>query len=38
MPVTELEKGEGVAKFKAFPLPHFDIINLPERKVKDVIN
>ncbi|XP_074067941.1 targeting protein for Xklp2 isoform X2 [Macrotis lagotis] len=31
----ELQKGE-VPKFKAHPLPHFDTINLPEKKVKNV--
>jgi targeting protein for Xklp2 len=25
-----------VPKFKALPLPHFDTVNLPERKVKNV--
>ncbi|XP_005384948.1 PREDICTED: targeting protein for Xklp2 isoform X2 [Chinchilla lanigera] len=33
--VKELQKGE-VPKFKALPLPHFDNINLPEKKVKNV--
>ncbi|XP_043836734.1 LOW QUALITY PROTEIN: targeting protein for Xklp2 [Dromiciops gliroides] len=32
--VKELQKGE-VPKFKAHPLPHFDTINLPEKKVKN---
>ncbi|XP_076968028.1 targeting protein for Xklp2 isoform X2 [Tamandua tetradactyla] len=31
--IKELQKGE-VPKFKALPLPHFDTINLPEKKVK----
>ncbi|XP_023076154.1 targeting protein for Xklp2 isoform X1 [Piliocolobus tephrosceles] len=33
--IKELQKGE-VPKFKALPLPHFDTINLPEKKVKNV--
>uniref|UniRef100_G3SCX4 TPX2 microtubule nucleation factor n=1 Tax=Gorilla gorilla gorilla TaxID=9595 RepID=G3SCX4_GORGO len=33
--IKELQKGE-VPKFKALPLPHFDTINLPEKKVKSV--
>ncbi|EHB11710.1 Targeting protein for Xklp2, partial [Heterocephalus glaber] len=33
--IKELQKGE-VPKFKALPLPHFDSINLPEKKVKNV--
>ncbi|XP_020027553.1 targeting protein for Xklp2 isoform X2 [Castor canadensis] len=33
--IKELQKGE-VPKFKALPLPHFDTVNLPERKVKNV--
>lgn len=33
--IKELQKGE-VPKFKAHPLPHFDTINLPEKKVKSV--
>nr|XP_058894783.1 targeting protein for Xklp2 isoform X4 [Kogia breviceps] len=32
--IKELQKGE-VPKFKALPLPHFDTINLPEKKVKN---
>ncbi|DAA23179.1 targeting protein for Xklp2 isoform X3 [Bos taurus] len=32
--IKELQKGE-VPKFKAHPLPHFDTINLPEKKVKN---
>ncbi|XP_007446930.1 PREDICTED: targeting protein for Xklp2 isoform X2 [Lipotes vexillifer] len=32
--MKELQKGE-VPKFKALPLPHFDTINLPEKKVKN---
>ncbi|XP_074148891.1 targeting protein for Xklp2 isoform X1 [Sminthopsis crassicaudata] len=32
--VKELQKGE-VPKFKAHPLPHFDTISLPEKKVKN---
>ncbi|XP_006860835.1 PREDICTED: targeting protein for Xklp2 [Chrysochloris asiatica] len=31
--IKELQKGE-MPKFKALPLPHFDTINLPEKKVK----
>ncbi|KAK2507339.1 hypothetical protein MC885_004592 [Smutsia gigantea] len=31
--IKELQKGE-VPKFKALPLPHFDTVNLPEKKVK----
>ncbi|ELW63074.1 Targeting protein for Xklp2 [Tupaia chinensis] len=33
--IKELQKGE-VPKFKALPLPHFETINLPEKKVKNV--
>ncbi|XP_029417632.1 targeting protein for Xklp2 isoform X2 [Nannospalax galili] len=33
--IKEMQKGE-VPKFKALPLPHFDTINLPEKKVKNV--
>ncbi|XP_010589897.1 targeting protein for Xklp2 [Loxodonta africana] len=33
--IKELQKGE-MPKFKALPLPHFDTINLPEKKVKGV--
>ncbi|MBZ3883661.1 Targeting protein for Xklp2 [Sciurus carolinensis] len=33
--IKELQKGE-VPKFKALPVPHFDTINLPEKKVKNV--
>ncbi|XP_058142844.1 targeting protein for Xklp2 isoform X2 [Dasypus novemcinctus] len=33
--IKDLQKGE-VPKFKALPLPHFDTINLPEKKVKNV--
>ncbi|XP_045385443.1 targeting protein for Xklp2 isoform X2 [Lemur catta] len=33
--IKELQKGE-VPKFKALPLPHFDTINLPEKKIKNV--
>ncbi|XP_013015446.1 targeting protein for Xklp2 isoform X2 [Cavia porcellus] len=33
--IKELQKGE-VPKFKALPLPHFDSVNLPEKKVKNV--
>lgn len=33
--IKELQKGEEVPKFKALPLPHFDTINLPEKKVKN---
>nr|XP_045013157.1 targeting protein for Xklp2 isoform X2 [Jaculus jaculus] len=33
--IKEMQKGE-VPKFKALPLPHFDNINLPEKKVKNV--
>lgn len=33
--IKELQKEE-VPKFKALPLPHFDTINLPEKKVKNV--
>ncbi|XP_008018319.1 targeting protein for Xklp2 isoform X1 [Chlorocebus sabaeus] len=33
--IKELQKGE-MPKFKALPLPHFDTINLPEKKVKNV--
>ncbi|XP_013361998.1 PREDICTED: targeting protein for Xklp2-like isoform X2 [Chinchilla lanigera] len=33
--IKELQKQE-VPTFKARPLPHFDSINLPEKKVKDV--
>ncbi|XP_008701453.1 targeting protein for Xklp2 isoform X1 [Ursus maritimus] len=32
--IKELQKGE-VPKFKALPLPHFDTVNLPEKKVKN---
>ncbi|XP_024599069.1 targeting protein for Xklp2 isoform X3 [Neophocaena asiaeorientalis asiaeorientalis] len=32
--IKELQKGE-MPKFKALPLPHFDTINLPEKKVKN---
>uniref|UniRef100_A0A9L0JQP6 TPX2 microtubule nucleation factor n=1 Tax=Equus asinus TaxID=9793 RepID=A0A9L0JQP6_EQUAS len=32
--IKELQKEE-VPKFKALPLPHFDTINLPEKKVKN---
>ncbi|XP_057557442.1 targeting protein for Xklp2 isoform X4 [Hippopotamus amphibius kiboko] len=32
--IKELQKGE-VPKFKALPLPHFETINLPEKKVKN---
>ncbi|CAI9154492.1 unnamed protein product [Rangifer tarandus platyrhynchus] len=32
--IKELQKGE-VPKFKAHPLPHFDTISLPEKKVKN---
>ena len=32
--IKERQKGE-VPKFKVFSLPHFDTINLPERKVKN---
>ncbi|XP_007474525.1 targeting protein for Xklp2 isoform X2 [Monodelphis domestica] len=32
--VKELQKGE-VPKFKAHPLPHFDTVSLPEKKVKN---
>ncbi|XP_012659634.1 targeting protein for Xklp2 [Otolemur garnettii] len=35
MKIRELQKGE-VPVFKALPLPHFDTINLPEKKVKNV--
>ncbi|XP_045151223.1 targeting protein for Xklp2 isoform X2 [Echinops telfairi] len=31
--IKELQKGE-MPKFKALPLPHFDSVNLPEKKVK----
>ncbi|XP_042550621.1 targeting protein for Xklp2 isoform X2 [Dipodomys spectabilis] len=33
--IKELQKGE-VPKFKALPLPHFDTVHLPEKKVKNV--
>lgn len=33
--IKEMQKGE-VPKFKALPVPHFDTINLPEKKVKNV--
>jgi targeting protein for Xklp2 len=33
--VKEMQKGEA-PKLKAFPVPHFDTINPPEKKVKDV--
>uniref|UniRef100_A0A8D2AR03 TPX2 microtubule nucleation factor n=1 Tax=Sciurus vulgaris TaxID=55149 RepID=A0A8D2AR03_SCIVU len=33
--IKELQKGE-VPKFKALPVPHFDTISLPEKKVKNV--
>ncbi|KAK2107925.1 Protein tpx2 [Saguinus oedipus] len=33
--IKELRKGE-IPKFKALPLPHFDTIDLPEKKVKNV--
>ncbi|XP_041526360.1 targeting protein for Xklp2 isoform X2 [Microtus oregoni] len=33
--IKEMQKGE-VPKFKALPLPDFDTINLPEKKVKNV--
>ncbi|XP_055473955.1 targeting protein for Xklp2 isoform X1 [Psammomys obesus] len=33
--IKEMQKGE-VPKFKALPLPHFDTVNLPEKKVKNV--
>ncbi|ERE71429.1 targeting protein for Xklp2 [Cricetulus griseus] len=33
--IKEMQKGE-VPKFKALPLPQFDTINLPEKKVKSV--
>ncbi|XP_023577697.1 targeting protein for Xklp2-like [Octodon degus] len=33
--IRELQKGE-VPKFKARPIPHFDCINLPEKKIKNV--
>ncbi|GAB1287053.1 Targeting protein for Xklp2 [Apodemus speciosus] len=33
--IKEMQKGE-VPKFKALPVPHFDTINLPEKKVKTV--
>uniref|UniRef100_A0A2K6FVE9 TPX2 microtubule nucleation factor n=1 Tax=Propithecus coquereli TaxID=379532 RepID=A0A2K6FVE9_PROCO len=33
--IKELQKGE-VPKFKALPLPYFDTVNLPEKKVKNV--
>ncbi|XP_028630795.1 targeting protein for Xklp2 isoform X2 [Grammomys surdaster] len=33
--IKEMQKGE-VPKFKALPVPHFDTVNLPERKVKNV--
>lgn len=32
--IKEMQKGE-VPKFKALPVPHFDTINLPEKKVKN---
>ncbi|KAK2082225.1 Protein tpx2 [Saguinus oedipus] len=32
--IKELQKGE-IPKFKALPLPHFDTIDLPEKKVKN---
>lgn len=32
--MKELQKGEEILKFKALPVPHFDTINLPEKKVK----
>ncbi|XP_053527278.1 targeting protein for Xklp2 isoform X3 [Artibeus jamaicensis] len=32
--IKELQKGE-VPKFKALPLPHFDTVSLPEKKVKN---
>ncbi|XP_027801106.2 targeting protein for Xklp2 isoform X1 [Marmota flaviventris] len=33
--IKELQKGE-VPKFKALPVPHFDTVSLPEKKVKNV--
>ncbi|XP_036040993.1 targeting protein for Xklp2 [Onychomys torridus] len=33
--IKEMQKGE-VPKFKALPVPHFDTISLPEKKVKNV--
>ncbi|CAH6777074.1 targeting protein for Xklp2 isoform X2 [Phodopus roborovskii] len=33
--IKEMQKGE-VPKFKALPLPQFDTINLPEKKIKNV--
>lgn len=33
--IKEMQKGE-VPKFKALPVPHFETINLPEKKVKNV--
>ncbi|XP_012583648.1 PREDICTED: targeting protein for Xklp2 isoform X2 [Condylura cristata] len=33
--MKELQKGEEIPKFKALPVPHFDTINLPEKKVKN---
>lgn len=34
--IKELQKGEEMPKFKALPVPHFDAVNLPEKKVKNV--
>ncbi|XP_055963869.1 targeting protein for Xklp2-like [Sorex fumeus] len=33
--IKELQKGEEMPKFKALPVPHFDTVNLPEKKVKN---
>lgn len=33
--IKELLKAEEMPKFKAHPVPHFDVINLPEKKVKN---
>lgn len=34
--IKELQKGMEAPKFKAQPLPYFDTVNLPEKKVKNV--
>lgn len=33
--IQELLKAEEMPKFKAHPMPYFDTINLPEKKVKN---